>query len=355
MHQLFEQSAFGAFFNFKTVISPEFSFMHRIMTKKRALEIINNFSRAGVLVVGDVMVDHFIWGNVSRISPEAPVPVVDVQKDSIMLGGCANVLNNIHAMGGRVYVAGIIGADNIGKKLVSELSERGIETKGIIIEKNRPTTLKTRIVAHGQQMVRFDKENRQPIPPSSINKILDYAGSLKNKIGAIVISDYNKGVVSKELIQGIKKITDGTGIYICLDPKQNNFSVYKGVHVITPNHYEIQRAAGIEITNSGDLQRLSETVMKKYAFPALLVTRGEEGMSLFENERRIVHTHFPAQAREVYDVTGAGDTVIGMLALGLAARASMKEATCLANLAAGIVVEKVGTATVSQTELKEVL
>lgn len=329
--------------------------MHRFLTKKRALDIIANFSGAGVLVVGDVMVDHFIWGNVSRISPEAPVPVVDVQKDSIMLGGCANVLNNIYAMGGKVYVAGVIGADNIGKKLLAELRGRKIETKGIVVERRRPTTLKTRIVAHGQQMVRFDKENRKPIPQTSIDEILKYVKSLRNKIGAIVISDYNKGVVSRELIEGIKKITEGSNIVICVDPKQNNFSIYKGVYVITPNHHEAQRAAGMEITNTDDLQRLSEALLRKYAFQTILITRGEEGMSLFENGRKIVHTYFPALAKEVYDVTGAGDTVIGMLALGLAARADIKEATCLANLAAGIVVGKIGTATVSQKELLEVL
>jgi len=319
------------------------------------LEIIANYSRSGVLVVGDVMVDHFIWGNVSRISPEAPVPVVDVQKDSVLLGGCANVLNNIYAIGGKVYVAGVIGSDGIGKTLLAELCEKKIETDGIIIEKNRPTTLKTRIVAHGQQMVRFDKENRKPIPQSSIDKILDYVKSMRKKIGAIVISDYNKGVVSGELIQGIRKIVEGSNIFICLDPKQNNFSIYQGAHVITPNHYEVQRAAGMEITGENDICRLTESLLKKYAFPAILVTRGEEGMSLFENGRKIVHTHFPAQAKEVYDVTGAGDTVIGILALSLAAGANLKEATCLANMAAGIVVEKVGTATVSQKELTEAL
>jgi D-beta-D-heptose 7-phosphate kinase/D-beta-D-heptose 1-phosphate adenosyltransferase len=329
--------------------------VHRILTKKRALEIITNFSRVGVLVVGDVMVDHFIWGNVSRISPEAPVPVVDVQKDSILLGGCANVLNNIYAMGGKVYVAGVIGADNVGKKLLAELRDRKIETNGMVVDKKRPTTLKTRIVAHGQQMVRFDKENRKPIPQSSIDKILEYVTSLRKKIGAIVISDYNKGVVSKELIQGIKKIVEDSNIFICLDPKQNNFSIYKGVDVITPNHYEVQRAVGMDVTSTNDIQRLSKSLLKKYDFPAILVTRGEEGMSLFENGRKIVHTYFSSQAKEVYDVTGAGDTVIGTLALGLAAQANMKEATCLANLAAGLVVEKIGTATVSRKELIDVL
>jgi len=329
--------------------------VHRFLTKKRAMDIISDFSRAGVLVVGDVMVDHFIWGNVSRISPEAPVPVVDVQKDSILLGGCANVLNNINAIGGRVYVAGVVGSDNIGKQLLAELHEKKIDTNGIVVEKGRPTTLKTRIVAHGQQMVRFDKEDRKPIPPSSIDKILDYVSSLRKKIGAIVISDYNKGVVSRDLVQGIRKIVEGSDVFLCLDPKQNNFSIYRGVHLITPNHYEVQRAAGIEMTGVDDIRKVSESILKKFAFPAMLVTRGEEGMSLFENGRKITHTHFPAQAKEVYDVTGAGDTVIGILALGLAAKASIKEATCLANLAAGIVVEKIGTATVSQKELIDAL
>jgi D-beta-D-heptose 7-phosphate kinase/D-beta-D-heptose 1-phosphate adenosyltransferase len=330
--------------------------VHRFLTKKRALDIISNFSQAGVLVVGDVMVDHFIWGNVSRISPEAPVPVVDVQKDSIMLGGCTNVLHNIYAMGGNVYVAGVIGSDNVGKKLLSELRLKKIETGGIILEKGRPTTLKTRIVAHGQQVVRFDKENQSPIPSSSTERILDYVKSLRKKIGAIVISDYHKGVVSRELVQGINAIAHHSGIVVCLDPKQSNFSIYKGVHVITPNHFEVQRAAaGMELSSDYGIQKLGEVILRKYAFSAMLVTRGEEGMSLFENGKKITHTYFSAQAKEVYDVTGAGDTVIGMLALGLAAQADMKEATCLANLAAGIVVGKVGTATASRKELMDAL
>lgn len=329
--------------------------MQKILTKKRAMEIIANFSTSGVLVVGDVMVDHFIWGKVSRISPEAPVPVVDVQKDSILLGGCANVLNSIYAMGGKVYVAGVIGADNIGKRLVEELRQREIETTGIVVEKGRPTTLKTRIVAHGQQMVRFDKESRKPIPQVINRKILDYIKSLQSKIGAIVISDYSKGVISRELIEGIKNIVQDAKIFICLDPKQSDFSVYEGVYVVTPNHHEAQRAAGMEITDENDLRQVGAALLSKYNFHALLITRGEEGMSLFERGRNISHTHFSAQAKEIYDVTGAGDTVIGVLALSLAAKASLQEATCLANQAAGIVVGKVGTATVSQEELMQVL
>lgn len=329
--------------------------MQKILKKKRALEIIADFPQAGVLVIGDIMVDHFIWGKVSRISPEAPVPVVDVQKDSIMLGGCANVLNSIYAMGGKVYVTGVIGADSIGNKFLAELHQRQIATNGIIIDKKRPTTLKTRVVAHGQQVVRFDQESKKPINKESVGKILEYVESMRKKIGAIVVSDYNKGVISRGLVEGIKKIVKDLGIFICLDPKQSDFSIYEGAHVITPNHHEAQRAAGMEITNGDDLERLSEIILKKHDFQAMLITRGEEGMSLFEKGREIVHTYFPAQAKEVYDVTGAGDTVIGVLALALAAHAKIKEATCLANLAAGIVVGKIGTSTVSQEELIKTL
>lgn len=329
--------------------------MQKILKKKRALDIIADFPQAGVLVIGDIMVDHFIWGKVSRISPEAPVPVVDVQKDSIMLGGCANVLNSIYAMGGKVYVTGVIGADNMGKRFLAELHQRQIATNGIIIDKKRPTTLKTRVVAHGQQVVRFDQESKKPINKEGTGKILEYVESMRKKIGAIVISDYNKGVISRELVEGIKDIVRDSGIFICLDPKQSDFSIYEGAHVITPNHHEAQRAAGMEITNDDDLERLSEIILKKHDFQAMLITRGEEGMSLFEKGRKIVHTYFPTQAKEVYDVTGAGDTVIGVLALALAAQAKIKEATCLANLAAGIVVGKIGTSTVSREELIKAL
>ena len=329
--------------------------MQNILSRKKALDIIAKFSRAGVLVVGDIMVDHFIWGKVSRISPEAPVPVVDVQKDSILLGGCANVLNSIYAMGGKVYIAGVIGADKVGKGLVKDLQLRKIDTNGIIIEKERPTTLKTRIIAHGQQVVRFDQESRNPIPDAETKILLDYIQAQNGKIGAIVISDYGKGVISRQLIEGIKSIAKNSNIFICLDPKQNDFSIYNGVDVVTPNHLEAQRATGMEITNGDDLLLLGKTLFKKYDFHSIIITRGEEGISLFEKGHIITHTHFPAQAKEVYDVTGAGDTVIGILALALAAKADIKEATCLANMGAGIVVGKVGTATVSQKELVSTL
>lgn len=301
------------------------------------------------------MVDHFIWGRVSRISPEAPVPVVEVSRDNFMLGGCANVLNNIFAMGGRVYLAGVIGDDETGTRLISEFRSRGMDTGGIVVEKDRPTTLKTRIVAHGQQMVRFDREDRRPVRAKSVRKMVSYIESIRNDLGAIVISDYSKGAVTKSLLDGIRKVIADRPIFTCVDPKAKDFSLYEGFDLITPNHHEAGHAAGEEIQNGQDHIRVGMKLMQKFSFQAVLITRGESGMSLFEKNGQGKHTEFPAQAREVFDVTGAGDTVIGIVALCMAAGASIREAAYLANHAAGIVVGKVGTATVTREELKKVL
>ena len=327
----------------------------KAMEKKRVLEIISNFPQATVLVVGDIILDHFIWGRVARISPEAPVPVVDVQTENTMLGGCANVINNIHAMGGRVAAAGVVGADDMGEMLRRELLARGIDGEGIITEKGRPTTLKTRIVAHNQQVVRFDRESRAPVTAASIQMVLSYIEARCHDVGAIVVSDYNKGLICKELLDGIRKVIAGRKLLVCVDPKRDDFSLYRGFDVITPNNHEAGRALGMELLNEADLYQAGATLMERFTFQAVLITRGEEGISLFENGNTVVHTTFPAVAKEVFDVTGAGDTVIGVFALSLAAGANFKEAAILANHAAGIVVGKIGTATVSQEELKKYL
>jgi D-beta-D-heptose 7-phosphate kinase/D-beta-D-heptose 1-phosphate adenosyltransferase len=332
------------------------------MTNKRALEIIEKFPRSRVLVIGDIMADHFIWGSVSRISPEAPVPVVDVKKESFLLGGCANVFNNIAAMGGRVELAGVIGADDIGRQLLGDFRSRGVETKGVVVEEGRPTTLKTRIVAHGQQVVRFDREDRRAIAETTIRDIVAYVESLRDELGALVISDYNKGVVVRPLLDRIRKVIAGRAIVTCVDPKQRDFSLYEGFDIITPNHHEAALAAAEEMTGADYHLRVGTRLLEQNNFKALLMTRGEEGMSLFEktgidvNKNGVIrYTEFPTQAREVFDVTGAGDTVIGVLALCLAADATFREAAYLANHAAGIAVGKSGTATVTGDELKRVL
>ena len=329
--------------------------MRRLFTKKRALEVMDQFTQAKVLVVGDIMVDHFIRGQVARISPEAPVPVVDVRSDHLLWGGAANVMNNIHAMGGRVYGVGVVGGDDTGRRLLAELAAKDIATMGIFVEDRRPTTLKTRIVAQGQQVVRFDRESRVPVSEEAIAGIIDYMESLRGDLGAVVISDYSKGVVTPSLIEGVRRIFAGSTVVVCVDPKKNDFSLYRDFDIMTPNHHEASRAVGFEITDRSSLVKAGRELIRKYGFRALLVTRGEEGMSLFERDGTIRHTEFPAEAREVFDVTGAGDTAIGVFALAMASGATFREAAFMANRAAGIAVGKVGTATVTRKELKRTL
>ncbi len=327
--------------------------MKRIISKKRALEIISHFSSSKVLVVGDIMVDQFIWGKVSRISPEAPVPVVEVTSETLLFGGCANVLNNIFSIGGKVAVTGIIGSDDMGRWVIRQLRKMGIDTKGIIIEQNRPTIVKTRVVAHHQQVVRFDRENKNPVDSDNIQIILEYIETMRDELGAIIVSDYNKGIITKKLIDGVRDVIAGRNIILCVDPKQDDFSFYRGCDIITPNHHEAGRALGVDLLNEEDILRGGRDLLEKYDFEGVLITRGEEGMTLFERNKDI--TSIPTVAKEIFDVTGAGDTVIGVLALCVAARASFREAAAMANHAAGIVVGKVGTAAVSQDELKRVL
>ncbi len=331
----------------------------KIISRKRGLELLGRFGKTRVLVVGDLMVDHFIWGRVERISPEAPVPVVEVAKESLLLGGSGNVLNNILSIGGQASIAALIGRDLMGSWLTRILKDMQVDVGGLVSEKGRPTTVKTRIVAHHQQMVRFDRESKRKIAPADIRRILDHVDSIKNDIRAIVISDYNKGMVSERLLAGIREIAFENSIPLCVDPKQHDFSLYRGVDVITPNHHEAARALGLERVNGGDakselnLWRETASLLEKLDIKAMLITRGEEGMSLIERDGSCIH--IPAFAKEVFDVTGAGDTVIGVFALSLAAGAAFREAAALANHAAGIVVGKIGTATVSREELERVL
>jgi len=327
--------------------------MEHSISKDRAMEIIGRFSASHVLVVGDMMVDQFIWGKVSRISPEAPVPVVRVTSETLLLGGCANVLNNIYSIGGHSAVAGIVGSDDMGMWLVNTLKDMNIGTEGVVVEAGRPTSVKTRVIAHNQQVVRFDREDKSPITKCSIDNIVHYIKSIEDNLGAIVISDYKKGVVFKKLMEGVRDAIAGRDVFLCVDPKQNNFSLYRGCDLITPNKQEAERVLGVEFEDRDDIVKGGKKLLATYDFGALLITMGEDGMMLFEKNGDI--THIPALAQEVFDVTGAGDTVIGIFALSLAAGATLKEAAVLANHAASIVVGKVGTAKISQDELKRVV
>jgi D-beta-D-heptose 7-phosphate kinase/D-beta-D-heptose 1-phosphate adenosyltransferase len=324
------------------------------MRKQRSLEkILSRFSKVKILVVGDIMMDRFIWGKVSRISPEAPVPVVAVEKETFLLGGAANVVNNIHSLGGKVSLCGVVGDDEMGEKIIKELAEMGIGMHGIFVEQGRQTTTKTRIIAHQQQVVRIDREATDHLKVPTLRNLSEFLKKNMEGFNGVILSDYGKGLLTKELIRATIRRAREMKKFIMVDPKLKNFSHYKGATVITPNAAEASAASGILINDLSSLKRAGRMLLKKLGCDVLVITRGEEGIAIFEphQEPFLVST----VAKEVYDVTGAGDTVIGTMALALGAGARVIEAAKLANYAAGIVVGKIGTATVSWAELFNVV
>ncbi len=319
-------------------------------------KILEKFDLGRILVIGDLILDHYIWGNVRRISPEAPVPVVEVTRESFMLGGAANVAHNIVAMGGKASVIGVSGRDIAGKTLLDMLTQKGVDCSGVFVE-NRPTTVKTRVIAHNQQVVRFDREDSKYVGGAILRGIMEYIKTAGSDHNAVIVSDYKKGMVSGNLIRGIleikrksKRAGTGGGLFVAVDPKIGHFDMYKGVSLITPNILEASSGSGIEIRDETTLLRAGATLMRKLACASVLITRGEQGMSLFERKGT---THIPTVARKVYDVTGAGDTVISAFTLAHVCGASLKEAAVIANHAAGVVVGEVGTAVASNGQIIE--
>lgn len=323
------------------------------VTLERARHIVGQFAGRRLVVLGDLMLDEFIWGKVRRISPEAPVPVVEVKRESWHLGGAGNVVANLLALGADATPVGIIGDDDGGRLLLRQFAERGADTRNIVVTPTRPTTRKTRIVAHSQQMVRADREDNSPINAEIETQILAaFAQALANA-DAVIISDYDKGLLTPHVLQQTIELAQARGLAVCLDPKIKNFLHYRAVDVITPNQLEAERAAGFEITEDVSLRLAAERIRDVLDCKNVLITRGEHGMSLLDAAGAL--TNIPTVAREVYDVTGAGDTVIATLALALASGAQLREAAVIANHAAGVVVGKIGTATCSLEELRNEL
>lgn len=309
-----------------------------------------------MLIIGDLILDKYIFGKVFRISPEAPVPVVDVVNESYLLGGATNVADNIIALGGKASLAGIIGKDDSGKILKGLLQERNIAVEGVF-EDNRPTTVKTRVMAHNQQMLRFDTEDRKRLEGKGLERLLTYIKKAMGEHDAVIISDYKKGIVSAALIRALVSYAKTKGTFIAVDPKVGHFHFYKNVSLITPNLMEASQGAGIEIKDGKSLLKAGKLLMSRLSCKALLITRGEEGMSLFEKkasgEAKV--THIPTVAKKVFDVTGAGDTVIAAFTLARVAGASLVNAAVISNHAAGIVVAEVGTAVATPAGLMESL
>ncbi len=312
---------------------------------------ILNFSKSKVLVVGDLILDEFIWGNVSRISPEAPVPVVWVNSENFMPGGASNVAYNIRSLGGEVYLAGVVGDDSRGEVLRSLLQKKGVHCDGIIADKQRPTTQKTRVIAHHQQVVRIDRELVKPIAESVQEKIFEFLRVTLPKVDALIIEDYGKGVVVPKLVSEAVRIAKKYKKVITVDPKETHFSYYKGVTTLTPNHHEAGAAVGFKIKDEATLEKAGQLMLKKLRSQSLIITRGENGMAIFRPRKETVK--IPTVAQEVFDVSGAGDTVISALTLALAGGANIIDAAHISNCAAGIVVGKVGVAVTSQEELAQ--
>jgi rfaE bifunctional protein kinase chain/domain len=326
--------------------------MISINERKRLVKYVDLFRKTRILVVGDIVLDHYIWGKVSRISPEAPVPVVNVTRENLLLGGATNVVNNIHVLGGCVSVCGVIGHDEAGRQLLHLLRTQGIGTDGLIVDPARPTTIKTRIIAHSQQVVRFDRESKARIERDTHKQIFDFVKQqVKEGINAIVLSDYCKGVVTSDLVRDIVKLAKRNKVIVSVDPKVSHFGMYSGVTILTPNINEASIGSKIEIDDDKTLFMAGSLLLKRLKCDAVLITRGEQGMSLFEHGGKV--THIPTVARDVFDVTGAGDTVISTLTLAMASGANMVDAAKISNYAAGIVVGVVGTATVKPEELKQ--
>lgn len=328
--------------------------------------LITNFSSAHILVIGDLILDEYIWGDVDRISPEAPVPVVWAKKHTFVPGGAANVANNIRAFNADVCLVGVIGEDRNNATFLAELKKRKISSAGVFIEPSRHTTVKTRIIGGHQQIVRLDWEHVEPLPEPLNQKILSFIKKNIDDFDAVIIEDYGKGVINRELLKELIALTHKRKKIITVDPKEDHFQFYRGVTSITPNRKELENAIkNLKIKDTSgalrlnsyrlftdkDIDEAARQIIAYLNLESMLVTLGEHGMRLFERNGKV--THIPTVAQEVFDVSGAGDTVIATFTLGLCSKAAKLEAAHLSNYAAGIVVGKVGTATTSQKELSE--
>ncbi len=321
------------------------------ISQKRLISLLNALNGKTIAVVGDLMLDSYIWGKVNRISPEAPVPVVDVETEQVRLGGAANVAHNIKSLGGKPLLVGVVGDDSSGKKLLNIIHQNTFPADGIVVDPARPTTVKTRIIAHSQHVVRIDRESREEISTPIQNGILETLLRNSEAIDGIIIEDYNKGVVVKDLIHEIIKWANQHKKPITVDPKYNNFFEFTDVTVFKPNRKEVEEVLGLRMNDDHDVITAGKKILERLNASSVLLTRGEQGMSLFEKDGSV--THVPTKARNVADVSGAGDTVIATLTMALVGGATIREASTLANIAGGIVCGSVGIVPIDKIELRD--
>lgn len=315
--------------------------MYRV-EQNRVKQILKEFSKKRILVVGDLMLDHYIWGGVERISPEAPVPVVDVKKEEYRLGGAANVVHNIKTLGAEPIVVGIVGNDRYTEICKNLLLEKGISAEYILTCETRPTTVKTRIVAHNQQIVRVDFEDRQEIDADMSIRVMQTIEAIIPTVDAVILEDYNKGLLTDSIIVEIIKQARLYNKPVTVDPKFKNFFSYRQCTVFKPNFSELQKNMGIGIETEEEFIQTAHTLMERIQSEYLLITRGERGLTIFSRDKKEVV--IPTFAREVYDVSGAGDTVISTMTLCLVSGCNIYDSAYIANHAAGAVCGKQGIA-----------
>jgi D-glycero-beta-D-manno-heptose-7-phosphate kinase len=318
-------------------------------TEDQLKGLLQNFRGKRIAVLGDLMLDRYYWGAVQRVSPEAPVPVVEVESESIRLGGAANVASNIQSLGGEPILVGLVGNDHVGQSLIDMLKERNLETRGIVVDGSRPTTIKTRVIAHGQHVVRIDNESKANCPDHLVPRIIDAVRYNIREIDGIIIEDYNKGAVTAEVIRQVVAVAAKYNKIITVDPKFNNFVEYKGVTVFKPNRREVEEVLGGRLKSLEDVVSAGRRLLSMLSAQNVLLTRGEEGMSLFEADGNTLH--IPTMAQHVQDVSGAGDTVIATLTMALAGGLSIQDACILANCAGGVVVGSVGIVPIEPPQL----
>ena len=305
-------------------------------------------AKPNILVIGDLMIDHYLWGSAERISPEAPVQVVDIARESSVLGGAGNVINNLISLGASVNVASVVGDDEIAKELTIMLKSIGVKTEGLITQRGRKTSKKSRVIAAHQQILRYDNESKESIEEASVSKIVKAIEKDLFVTDMIILSDYGKGVVSETLAQEVIVLAKANNVKVLVDPKGSDYSKYRGAHMLTPNKKEASEATGVEIVDDASLEKALLILQEQCALDRSMITLSEDGIAIYDGEVK----RFPTVAQEVFDVTGAGDTVIASIAFALCAGLSIEETAKFSNLAAGVVVGKIGSATVSLDEIE---
>ncbi|HBE00944.1 MAG: hypothetical protein A2096_07225 [Spirochaetes bacterium GWF1_41_5] len=322
-----------------------------MIQKKLLLKAIKSFPRGKILIVGDLIYDRYLCGQAERISPEAPVPVVLINREESRPGGACNVAWNITALGASAALCGITGSDHNGREMTGLLEKSGIETRGIFSDPTRPTSVKTRVIAQAQQMLRIDHEKTHPVSPSLLRKMYTFIKNHISGYSGMVISDYGKGVINREFTSDIIKIGKKYNKIITVDPVIQNYHFYSNVFSMTPNHKEASGGTGLPCESDEETIICGNASMQKLNLETLLITRGSRGMTLFTKKQKPVF--IPTCARTVFDVSGAGDTVISIFTLAAALGVNPLQAAILSNIGAGVVVSKFGTASVTRRELTE--